>query len=79
MSLIFATQLTAIAATALALLALVTAVCAILDHASSHPSRWAGDGAFTDCRMLRRGHYAVAVMPASSMLACHSRAAAVVL
>jgi hypothetical protein len=41
MSLIFATQLTAIAATALALLALVTAVYAILDHASPHPFRWA--------------------------------------
>jgi len=27
---------------------------------------------------LRQGHYAVAVMPARSALACHSRAAAVV-
>jgi hypothetical protein len=41
MSLIFATQLTAIATTALALLALVTAVYAVLDHTSPHPFRWA--------------------------------------
>jgi hypothetical protein len=41
MSLIFATQLTAIAATALALLALVTAVYAILDHAARR-TRFAG-------------------------------------
>ena len=41
MSLIFAIQLTAIGAAALALLVLAAAIYAILDPAPPHPFRWA--------------------------------------